>query len=77
MPSIHSYDAQLRAALADKGLFVEDGKHLRLTEDYVFSAPSTAAMVMLGRPSNGRLEWKTAEGQTLKDLQTFDTSSEA
>ena len=76
VPSIHAYGAQLRAALADKGFFVEDGKYLRLTEDYVFSAPSTAAMVMLGRTANGRLEWRTAEGQTLKDLQTLDTTSE-
>ena len=41
-----------------------------LTEDYVFASPSTAAMVMLGRTSNGRVEWKTAAGQTLKALQT-------
>ena len=76
VPSIHAYGAQLRAALADKGLLAADGKHLRLTEDYVFSAPSTAAMVMLGRPSNGRLEWKTTAGLTLKDLQTLDMTSE-
>ena len=77
VPSIHAYGTQLRAALAEKGLFVEDGEHLRLTEDYVFASPSTAAMVMLGRTANGRVEWKTAEGQTLKDLQTLDTTSEA
>lgn len=77
VPSIHTYATQLRTALADKGLFVEDGKHLRLTEDYVFASPSTAAMVMLGRTANGRVEWKTAEGQTLKELQTLDAASEA
>lgn len=77
VPSIHAYGAQLRAAMAEKGLFVEAGKHLRLTEDYVFASPSTAAMVMLGKPANGRIEWKTAEGQTLKELQTLDTSSES
>ena len=71
--SIHEYGRQLRDALVDRGLFVEDGKHFRLTEDYEFASPSTAAMVMLGRTSNGRVEWKTAEGQTLKELQTLDT----
>ena len=74
VPSIHAYGTQLRAALVDMGLFVEEGKNFRLTEDYVFASPSTAAMVMLGRTSNGRVEWKTAEGQTLKKLQTLNTS---
>lgn len=76
VPSIHPYGAQLRAALVDKGEFEENGKHLRLTKDYVFASPSTAAMVMLGRTANGRVEWKTADGQTLKETQTLDTSEE-
>ncbi len=69
VPSIHAYGAQLRAALIGKGRLVQNGAHLLLTEDYVFTSPSTAAMVMLGRTANGRIEWKTAEGQTLKDVQ--------
>ena len=63
--------------MKEKGLFVEAGNHLRLTEDYVFASPSTAAMVMLGRTSNGRIEWKTPAGQTLKELQTADTAAES
>ena len=77
VPSIHAYGTQLRAALLDRGLFVEDGKHLRLTEDYMFASPSTAAMVMLGRNANGRVEWNTAAGQTLKELQTADPEAES
>lgn len=72
VPSIHAYGTQLRAALVDSGRLVPDGDHLRLTEDYVFSSPSTAAMVMLGRTSNGRLEWKTPDGVSLKTLQGSD-----
>ncbi len=72
VPSIHAYGTQLRAALLEKGLFIEAGKQLRLTEDSVFASPSTAAMVMLGRTANGRIEWKTADGQTLKELQTAE-----
>ncbi len=76
--SIHAYGSQLRAALLEKGLFVEDGKQLRLTADYVFTSPSTAAMVMLGRTSNGRMEWKTADGKTtLKELQTAQSGQTA
>lgn len=77
VPSIHAYGTQLRAALRDKGLLVEDGKYLRLTEDYVFSSPSTAAMVMLGRTSNGRVEWKAAGGKTLKDLQDAQSGGQS
>ncbi|MFM7848648.1 MAG: GIY-YIG nuclease family protein [Rubrivivax sp.] len=39
------------------------------TQDYVFSSPSTAAAVVLGRSANGRIEWKDAQGRTLKALQ--------
>jgi hypothetical protein len=41
-----------------------------MTQDYPFDSPSTAAGVLLGRSSNGRIEWKDAEGQTLKEVQT-------
>ena len=43
--------------------------YLRLTQDYKFSSPSTAAAVLLGRNANGRIEWKTATGETLKEIQ--------
>lgn len=72
--SFPAYGAQLRAALLDKGLFVEEGDHLHLTEDFAFTSPSTAATVMLGASANGRDAWKTTDGQTLKELQTRDTS---
>ncbi|WP_374519683.1 DUF4357 domain-containing protein [Hydrogenophaga sp.] len=41
----------------------------RLTQDDSFSSPSTAAAVVLGRGANGRIEWKDAQGLTLKELQ--------
>ena len=37
-----------------------------------FDSPSTAAGVLLGRSTNGRVDWKDAEGRTLKELQTAD-----
>ncbi|RLE24663.1 MAG: hypothetical protein DRJ50_04315 [Actinobacteria bacterium] len=80
VPSIHAYQTQLRSGLVGRELFVEDGEHLRLVEDYVFTSPSMAAMAMLGRTANGRVEWKSAEGGTLKELQTAqseETSGES
>lgn len=45
------------------------------TQDYVFSSPSTAAAVVLGRSANGRIEWKDGQGQTLKALQERELST--
>ena len=39
------------------------------TKDYEFTSPSAASTVVLGRSSNGNVDWKTAEGIKLKDLQ--------
>ena len=36
--------------------------------DYEFSAPSAASSVVLGRSSNGRIDWKDENGRTLRDL---------
>ena len=47
----------------------------RFTQDYVFSSPSTAAAVVLGRSANGRIEWKDGHGQTLKALQERELST--
>lgn len=38
------------------------------TRDYEFSAPSAASAVVLGRTSNGNIDWKTEDGRKLKEL---------
>lgn len=74
VPSVHAYGLSLRSSLLTDGVLMTDGDHLRLTQDFVFTSPSTAAMVMLGRTSNGRVEWRDADGVTLKDLQEREVS---
>ncbi|NLC94988.1 MAG: DUF4357 domain-containing protein, partial [Bacilli bacterium] len=32
------------------------------------SSPSSASSVILGGSTNGRIEWKTKDGKTIKDL---------
>lgn len=59
----------LRQELIGNGVLQRDGDHYCFTQDYVFSSPSTAAAVILGRSANGRVEWKDAGGRTLKELQ--------
>jgi len=46
----------------------------QFTQDYSFSSPSTAAAVVLGRSANGRIEWKAADGRTLKELQEAEAA---
>ena len=67
--SIHAYLSNLRKALLSHGLLENDGAAYRLIQDYVFNSPSTASGVLLGRTSNGRVEWKDENGRTLKSIQ--------
>lgn len=75
VPSCHAYLKELRTALAANGVFkpVEGG--FVFDQDYVFQSPSTAAGVILGRSANGRIEWKTNDGKTLKQLQEAEVVS--
>jgi len=72
-PSIHGYLKELRRALLAQEVFVDKGTHYRLTQDYTFNSPSTAAGVLLGRSANGRTEWKDAQGRTLKEIQEAES----
>ena len=75
VPSIHTYMADLRQALIANGVLKATGDAYVLSQDYVFTSPSTAAGVILGRSSNGRIEWKTKEGVPLKVFQEAEASS--
>lgn len=65
----HSYST-LRNTLIENGVLTDAGSSLTLTQDYIFDSPSAAAAVVLGRSANGRTEWRTETGVTLKELQT-------
>lgn len=67
--TIHQYMSTLRKDLLAQGVIVDQGQHYAFTQDQVFTSPSTAAGVILGRTANGRIEWKNSEGKTLKQLQ--------
>jgi hypothetical protein len=74
VPSCHAYLKELRAALVGNGALKPSRDVYTFTQDYVFASPSTAAGVVLGRSSNGRVEWKTEDGRTLKQLQEAEAS---
>ena len=64
----------LRQELISNGVLALSGGLYQFTQDYTFSAPSTAASVLLGRAANGRIEWKAADGRTLKELQEAEAA---
>lgn len=76
VPSIHQYLSTVRKDLIDQNVVIEQGQYYLFTQDYVFNSPSTAAGVILGRAANGRTEWKTNKGITLKELQTIDAQTD-
>ena len=77
LPSIHAFLSELRQTLLKKGVLKDAGVTYRLTQDYTFNSPSTAAGVLLGRPSNGRVEWKDNEGRSLKETQETAEGADA
>ena len=64
----------LRQELITNGVLALQGALYQFTQDYTFSAPSTAAAVVLGRSANGRVEWKAADGRTLKEIQEAEAA---
>jgi len=76
VPSIHAYLVDLRRALIEKGVLGDEGDFYRLTQDYTFNSPSTAAGVLLGRSANGRIEWMDASGRSLKVIQEREIGEE-
>lgn len=57
---------QLRANLIKKGII---NSEFQFAKDHIFTSPSLAATVVMGRKANGRTEWKTADGKSLKSIE--------
>lgn len=67
--TISKYETQARRKLLDLNVIRKSHDKYIFNQDYVFSSPSLAAGVILGRRSNGRIEWKDKKGKTLKEIQ--------
>jgi hypothetical protein len=63
----------LRQELISNGVLALANGFYQFTQDYSFSSPSTAATIVLGRNAAGRIEWKAADGRTLKEIQAAET----
>ena len=70
VPSITSNFKRLRNELIESGLIIKSNGEYELSEDHVFSSPSTAAVIVMGRNANGLTEWKLKDGTSLKEFES-------
>ena len=75
VPSMTSSFLKLRQRLIDESVLTENGESYEFSEDYVFSSPSTAAVMVMGRNANGLEEWKMSNGTTLRDFELQNTNN--
>ncbi|MBT8243842.1 GIY-YIG nuclease family protein [Winogradskyella sp.] len=59
----------MRRKLVETEIMVENKDKLIFAEDTVFSSPSAASNMILGRNSNGFTEWVNVKGQTFREVQ--------
>lgn len=67
--------SNLRQKLISERVMVDKGEYYEFPEDYIFSSPSTAAVVVMGRSANGLTEWKQKDGKTLREFESSDKST--
>jgi len=69
--SMANSSLRLKESLIDNGdLQLVNGNYI-FTEDYIFSSPTTAAVIVMGRNANGLVEWKLTDGKTLKEYEAM------
>jgi len=61
VPSMPASFKKKRAQIINEKIIIDS----EFTQDYLFSSPSTAAAVVMGRSANGLKEWKLTNGSTL------------
>lgn len=61
--------ATTREPLLENGILKTEGDRVVFTQDHLFSSPSAAAAVLLGRNANGWTEWRTKDGRTLDEVK--------
>lgn len=67
VPSTPESIIKLRQQLLVDGILVQQNGVIAFARDHLFSSPSGAAGVVLGRSANGWIEWKDMAGRTLKE----------
>lgn len=70
--STQNWVIKKREELLEKEIVIEKNDIYIFKKDYLFSSPSTAAAVVMGRNANGLKEWKLKIGMTLKEFEKPD-----
>lgn len=70
--SAGTFVKEWRDRLIQESVLKKQGNVYGFTQDYIFSSPSTAAVVILGRRANGWTEWKYKNGLTLDEVKRQD-----
>ena len=65
-PSMASNLVNLRNKMLEKNIINQE---FVFVTDYMFTSPSLAAAIVMGRNANGRTEWKTTNGKSIKDIE--------
>jgi hypothetical protein len=69
-PSIRDTSIQaFRQSLIDAGVMRVEGATVVFDRDHLFRSPSAAGQALLGRTSNGWIEWKNSQGKTLDEVK--------
>ena len=68
-PTAGTWVINMRKELLAKGILLEGNEVYKFTSDYIFSSPSAAAAVVLGRSANGWTSWKFKDGKTLDEVK--------
>ena len=68
-PSSTETYRNMRRKLLETKILIEDNNELIFAEDAVFNSPSAASNMVLGRSSNGYIEWVAKSGKTFKEIQ--------
>jgi Domain of unknown function (DUF4357) len=64
-----------RNILFSQGKIQDTGDVLEFIEDVLFSAPSAASDMVLGRASNGWIDWSLSDGRTLHDMERSEATT--
>ncbi len=73
-PSAPASIGKHREALKADGVIQADDDAVVFLKDHLFSSPSAAGCVLVGRTTNGRTVWRNRKGQSINDLEQLALS---
>ncbi len=66
-----------RKELIERKILTKQTDCFEFSIDHVFSSPSLAASVVMGRSANGQTEWRLSDGTSLKKFEDGDEAEDA